>query len=101
MKRLIFAVTFMTCIVTIAQAQSSNKNSRKNSSTMNNHGAYKSNKGNKTKSGSHRDTLNNRVNYQWKNGQEATPTGNEATSTNGDRYAAMKKDTARPKRKQN
>jgi hypothetical protein len=101
MKRLILAITLMTCIGAIAQAQSSTKNSRKNSSTMNNHGAYKSNKGNQMKSNSHRDTLNNRVNYQWKNGQEATPTGNEATSTNGDRYAAMKKDTARPVRKQN
>jgi hypothetical protein len=36
--------------------------------------------------------LNQRRNYQWKDGQKATPTGHEATGT-GSNYRAIRKDT--------
>jgi hypothetical protein len=38
------------------------------------------------------DSLNQRKEYQWENGQQATPTGNEATGINS-QSAAPKKDT--------
>lgn len=47
-----------------------------------------------------KQVLNHRKNYNWKNGQQATPTGNEASPTNGG-YVSLKKDTAAtaPKKK--
>lgn len=42
--------------------------------------------------------LNERVNYQWNNGQKATPTGNEATPSNGDNYSALAKDSSATKK---
>ena len=46
--------------------------------------------------------LNNRKEYEAKNGQQATPTGHEATSVNGG-YAAIGRDTTskQPARKRN
>lgn len=48
-----------------------------------------------------KQVLNHRKNYKWKNGQQATPTGNEASPTNGG-YVSLKKDTAAtvPKKKE-
>lgn len=40
-------------------------------------------------------TLTNREIYNWSDGQSSTPTGQEATSSNGSGYAALKKDTAK------
>jgi hypothetical protein len=37
--------------------------------------------------------LREEKNYRWKNGQTATPTGNEATPVNGQGYTAPKKDS--------
>ncbi len=39
--------------------------------------------------------LDNREIYKWSNGQSSTPSGEEATSSNGSSYAALKKDTAK------
>jgi len=38
--------------------------------------------------------LSNRKIYHWKDGQRATPTGHNATPSNGSQYSALKKDTA-------
>lgn len=43
--------------------------------------------------------LDNRKIYNWSDGQSATPTGHEATSSNGSAYAALKEDTDTSKRK--
>ncbi|RYZ20260.1 MAG: hypothetical protein EOO16_17275 [Chitinophagaceae bacterium] len=37
--------------------------------------------------------------YHWKNGQRATPTGNEATSVNGQGYTTRPKDSLRRDRR--
>ncbi len=37
--------------------------------------------------------LSNRKIYHWKDGQRATPTGHNATPSNGSQYSALKKDT--------
>lgn len=39
--------------------------------------------------------LNNRKIYHWTNGQKSTPSGQDATSSNGSGYAVLKKDTAK------
>lgn len=36
--------------------------------------------------------LDNRKIYHWNNGQRATPTGEEATSSNDNSYSALRKD---------
>ena len=43
--------------------------------------------------------LSNRDIYEWSSGQKATPTGEQATSSNGSGYATLKKDTGRLVRK--
>src|SRR5947199_8947248 len=100
MKRMLFTALLMTGIMLAAHAQTSGSNSSKNTSATSASGHAKKHNNSKKKSGSATDSLNNRVNYQWKNGQESTPTGHAATSTNGGGYASLKKDTAQPKKKQ-
>lgn len=78
----------------VANAQTSQGTSSTSSSgTM-----QSSNKGQtakKNKKGDKKNAqLNNRKNYKWRNGQQATPTGNEATGTNGG-YSAIGRDTTR------
>lgn len=100
MKRMIFTSLFITGIILAANAQSSGSNSSKNTTATSNTGSAKTHNKSRKKISAPTDTINNRVNYQWKNGQKATPTGHDATSTNGDGYASMKKDTAKPRKKQ-
>lgn len=58
-------------------------------------------KGQKTVKNKKADTvqLSNRNIYQWSNGQRSTPTGKEATSSNGSEYATVAKDTGKLVRK--
>ena len=43
------------------------------------------------------DTLHNRRNYKWKDGQTATPSGEEATGTNTESFVSNKKDSVKLK----
>ena len=43
------------------------------------------------------DTFSNRRNYKWEDGQTATPTGEEATGTNTERFVSNKKDSLKLK----
>jgi hypothetical protein len=94
MKRLIMCGLLVIGISGVLNAQTSGGSAGSGSSgTM-----QSSNKGqtskSKKKATKKQTPLNNRRNYNWKNGQQATPTGNEATGVNGG-YSSLKKDTAR------
>lgn len=96
MKRIIFSTAILLCICSIAEAQTTGSNSSNStgvSSSTKNGKSSKSNTGKKTAG----DTLNNRKIYNWKDGQRATPTGHEATGTNGG-YAALNNDSATTRR---
>ena len=44
------------------------------------------------------DSLDERKNYEWKNGQKATPTGNEARVINESGFSAVRKDSSLKKK---
>jgi hypothetical protein len=100
MKQLVLA-SFMVCITAIASAQTTggSGNSSTSSSSSTNRNSSQTKKG---KSSKQTVQQNNRKEYEGKNGQQATPTGHEATSVNGG-YAAIGKDTTSkpPARKKN
>ena len=110
MKKLFLFAISVLGMAGFAMAQTSGNNSSKNTTVVSsgkNHTKSvkhytKHKKSNKVTSARSTQQLNNRENYQWKNGQEATPTGHDATSSNGDSYVSQKKDSASksPKRKQ-
>jgi len=82
----------------IAQAKT-NKKSTKNKTTIVNTTSHqakakKASTTAKTTKGKTVD-LSNRKIYHWTKGQRSTPTGQDATSSNGSGYAAIKKDTAK------
>ena len=85
MKRLILMSMIFFATNSLVQAQTSGGQSS-NSTTNSSEGAHKKNKKKKT-------ALNHRRNYNWKSGQQATPTGQEATGI-GSGYQSGKKDTA-------
>jgi hypothetical protein len=87
MKRILIATLILTGASLAAGAQTSGSNSS-NSPSVSSSTAQPGN-GKLTAS----DTLNNRKIYKWKDGQRATPTGHEATGTNGG-YAALGSDSA-------
>lgn len=86
MRRLILVGVTLFTLNGLAQAQTSGSNST-NGPT---HSSEGYNKKSKKQKGA---KLNHRRNYNWKSGQQATPTGQEATGI-GSGYQAIKKDTA-------
>lgn len=90
MKRLILCGVLAFGLPGLVNAQTSNGSSSTSSSgTM-----QSSNKGQTSKKNKKSTPSNNRKDYNWKNGQRATPTGNEATGTNSS-YSAIGRDTTR------
>jgi hypothetical protein len=92
MKQLIIGAC-MLCFAHLASAQTTGSNSGK--STANSSAKVtKKTTAKKIKKSTikKKAPLNNRKEYEWKNGQQATPTGHEATGINGG-YSAIKKDT--------
>ena len=94
MKRMVMCRIIVFGLSTIVMAQTAGGSSSTSSSGT----LQSSNKGQtskKSKKAAKKSAqLNNRKNYKWKNGQQATPTGNEATGTNSG-YSAIGRDTTR------
>jgi hypothetical protein len=93
MKRIVLSFTIMIALGTAAAAQTSGSNSSNSTSVSS---SREQTQGTKKATGkkAQADTgLNNRDMYQWKDGQRATPTGHEATGTNG-AHATLPKDSA-------
>jgi hypothetical protein len=88
MKRLTIVVLTLGLTAGAASAQTTSGNSSRTTS-MSSTGTYNAKKSKKEKK-LPSETLNNRKVYHWENGQRATPTGQEATPTNGG-YQALKK----------
>lgn len=92
MKRVIFSTLFLFGLTAFASAQTANRNS-----SVTTRGVSKTTKSGKLSKGKKlkpSDTLNNRKTYHFTNGQRSTPTGAEATASNGEGYAALGKDTS-------
>ena len=98
MKRLILSVLLIGVITGAASAQTGSSGQSSRSTSVSSSGTAKAKKGKKLKK-SPSEVLNNRKNYNWKDGQQATPTGHEAAPTNGG-YQSNKKDTATRKQKE-
>lgn len=88
MKRLMFVVLTLGLMAGAASAQTTGSNSSR-STSMSSTGTYKVKKSKKAKK-LPSEVLNNRRIYHWESGQRATPTGEEATPTNGG-YQSLKK----------
>ena len=88
MKRMILAAVLAIAITSVASAQTTSGSSQNAGSTKNSTSTSTKKKSSKSKT-----PLNNRKNYNWKDGQSATPTGHEATPSNGTQYSAIRKDT--------
>jgi len=95
MKRMILSAILLFGIATLVSAQTKEKQSSKTMKGV----TIKSSKNKKTakapKAKADTVTLSNRKIYHWSNGQRSTPTGQDATSSNGSSYSALKKDTAK------
>jgi len=94
MKRFVMATIILAGISSAASAQTSGSNSSNSTSVSSSTATKSSTKGGK-KAGAKKavtDSTNNRKMYNYKDGQRATPTGHEATGTNGG-YAALGKDS--------
>jgi hypothetical protein len=96
MKRVLLSIIVLFGVTTIASAQTTKNNNASNAKTVTGSGV-KNKKINNASVNYKTDTitLTNREIYHWSDGQRATPTGQEATSSNGSGYAALKKDTAK------
>ena len=94
MKSVILLTGLMVALSGLASAQTTGSNSSNSPkiSTETTDTKKTKKKGTK-KSGDH---LNQRKTYKWKNGQRATPTGQEATGT-GSGYTSLSKDSATTK----
>lgn len=89
MKRMMITAAIALMAGSYANAQTTGSTSS-NSTTNSSEGSVKQKK--KTKQPK-KVKLDHRRNYKWKSGQQATPTGQEATGT-GSGYSAIKKDTS-------
>lgn len=95
MKRMIVAIVLFFSTAVVASAQTTNsKNTAKHPTK---HKVTKIKKAKQYKKPYtskllKKDTLNQRKIYHFKNGQRSTPTGREATPTNGG-YSALGRDT--------
>jgi hypothetical protein len=112
MKRLIWVAGILLCSAAGVQAQSSGGagNGSRNTAAVSGTGSgsalhtRKEKKVVRNKKGQKRTVtrtvpLKEEKNYRWKNGQTATPTGNDATPVNGQGYTAPKKDSLYRKEK--
>jgi hypothetical protein len=95
MKRLILSMASLLILAGYASAQSSVK--KTTGTPKRPHAAVT--KKTSEKRAVKTDSLDNRKNYHWKNGQTATPTGNEASSSNGTEYSSQKGDSSGRKKK--
>ena len=92
MKRLLLLTGLLLGLTTVVSAQAKDKKKPLKAVVVTSK--------NKKPAGSEKTIkLNNRKIYRWTNGQRSTPTGQDATSSNGSGYAAIKKDTAKVIRK--
>jgi hypothetical protein len=90
MKKLILSALFPLMMAGAASAQTSHRQTTKHStSPSKKKNARPSIKG---------DSLNQRKNYGWKDGQEATPTGHDARGINETQFSPEKKDTSSKKK---
>jgi hypothetical protein len=89
MKRVILIAGMLIGICGFAGAQTSGSNSTNGPTHSSEGNRLNNKKGKKQK----KTALNHRRNYNWKTGQQATPTGQEATGVGGG-YSSIKKDTA-------
>lgn len=85
MKHIILIAAFSFGAALTAGAQTTGSNSS-NATTHASEGKTKKNQKKKV-------SLNHRRNYNWNTGQQATPTGQEATGV-GSGFSAIKKDTS-------
>ena len=92
MKRILLSFVIVIGLSRVAAAQTSGSNSSNSTSVSSSREQTKSTKSSKSTTAQN-DTLNNRDMYKWKDGQRATPTGHEATGTNGS-HATLPKDSA-------
>ncbi|HYK56123.1 MAG TPA: hypothetical protein VEV15_06555 [Flavisolibacter sp.] len=97
MKRVLFLMIVLFGITTIASAQTTkNNNSSTKKTVRDTLATTKKTTTTSVKVSADSATLiNNRDIYNWSDGQRSTLTGEEATSSNGSGYAALKKDTAK------
>ena len=91
MKRITVSFLCLLFICSYCNAQSNHKSVNKNKAGI----KAASSKNKNTATGI--DTLSNTRNYKWKDGQTATPTGEEATGTNTERFVSNKKDSLKLK----
>ena len=94
MKKILFIIFILVGSYSISYGQNSATINKSRSSSTQKHTAKTAAK----KRTIRVDTLNNRKNYQWKDGQKATPTGEEATGSNSDNFASLKNDTMKLKK---
>lgn len=112
MKRMILTAVMLAGISIAVSAQTGTGNSSRTTGAVSptGKGTNKSRTAKSAKTGKGRSTattkrkpgspqLSEREIYQWINGQRATPTGTEATPSNGDGFASLKKDTTAVKKK--
>ncbi|HEX2533483.1 MAG TPA: hypothetical protein VHK69_07100 [Chitinophagaceae bacterium] len=92
MKRWILCASLFLALSGAAMAQTGSGSSSNGPSVS--PGAASAKKGNNKKSSKKQKSVDHRKNYRWKSGQTATPTGEEATSSNGNSYSAPRKDTS-------
>jgi hypothetical protein len=96
MKKIILASAILIGISSMAAAQTAGGQSSNSTSVSSSTATPK--KGKKSqKAAATTDSLNERKMYEWKDGQRATPTGHEATGTNGG-YAAIGNDSTATRR---
>src|SRR5579875_2015573 len=97
MKKIFFsAIAFLFfSAAASAQTNSSGQSARTNSGGGASRSAQSNKKSSSSKPGTAR--LNQRKTYHWTDGQRATPTGDQATSSNGNSFMSGKKDTAHVK----
>jgi hypothetical protein len=88
MKKIIFTAFLFMGIAGFAMGQTKKTTKSKSTNKSTQH---------KTSSQGHQ-AIDSSKHYMWKDGQEATPTGHDATGVNGD-HARATKDTARKRSK--
>ena len=86
MKRVILSAFLLFGVTAIVSAQTTKKSSK----AVIVRKASENKKVTKSAQAKNTVKLNNRKIYHWTNGQKSTPTGQEATSSNGSGYAAIK-----------
>lgn len=92
MKKLFLIAMFAGTAVCVS-AQTTGKHPSKNSKAVSS--ATSHTKTVSTKTSTSTVKLNNRDNYMFKNGQESTPTGYQAASSNGDEFVSGRKKVPR------